>query len=98
MKVAEDDYRLAVLCCLMIAKLIAEVQVVAQDSTCGIYGGQSDYWDKFSFTLGFSPATYHFSNALYFSVFRSWYSMHVEVCSIKFLSLATLLQLTNLPA
>jgi len=97
-KVAEDDYSLAVLCCLMVAKLIVEVQVLAQGSTCGIYGGQSDYWVKFSFTLGFSPATYHFSNASYFSVFRSWYSMHVEVCSIKFLSLATLLQLTNLPA
>jgi len=96
--VAEDDYSLAVLCCLTVAKLIAEVQVLAQGSTCVIYGGQSGYWDKFSFTLGSSPATYHFSNASYFSLFRSWYSLHVEVCSIKFLSLATLLQLTNLPA
>lgn len=96
-KVAEDDYRLAVLRCLMVAKLIAEVQVLAQGNMCRVWGGQSDYWDKFFFTLGFSPATYHFSNASYLSVFRSWYSMLVEVCSIMFLSLAALLQLTNLP-
>jgi hypothetical protein len=33
-----------------------------------------------------------------FSVFRGWYSMPVQGCTVKFLSLAAVLQLTNLTA